>query len=686
MTGKQKLYFLLDTIVDVGDITPSGKPIKIHATRNLNNRIRGEELDMLFDKLEHDEKVISIQKRGNRLKEAGARYGLNEPDDGSYHINLLPTFANYFQRIQWEPEYQEFTGKRPVVVQIKPGVNVFISDLEARYEDIVNEKAVNSFYLKLADYGKCLNENDIADPIFAELYADSQRQINNLKEHWKEYFKIWRSYAEDLVEKADEFGVKDEGPLQDELGKLRDYLSEPDPQFSSDDLPNYWQPYREVILRFDKAGLKNKIYDEHINHINGDLELYPEYHKVELAWDKYKQARDISVWWAHYQVSRLAAGVLGNDEEKGHYFKNDNFVDQMYKYEFDKIGRGEAETLVFLRKGKFESWLQRLHTYLVPRLKDLPNGRQESLDVRYQGLLEEIRNLVGQKSESLEERYEKLLAEFRVKNTDPTLMIGSASPSLSRRGLEKKWDVLQAIWTVYESNSRADSVLVPVDALTIKGRTADEIDRIIDGLRNIDCFNTWERKNRWYHLEKIDHNKFPEEYSRTESEYIRLAGKYENNKVKEHELIRKDNTSGKQFAFELILRGDLFLIRGIETKGKARRLTKVTKASGVLIDPLLKVCKNRPEVFKLITKDDISSKFSMGDSELDKATSNISQFKKYLSGIGFRGELKGLFYANSPGGLGFKFRIAVPESEWNSMTFSRKQKVVKMVSDLLVQD
>lgn len=685
MTGKQKLYFLLDAIVDFEDITPSSKPIKIHATRDINNRIRGEELDMLFDKLENDEKIIRVLKKGNRIKEAASKYGFDY-DDGCYHIKLLPTFTNYFQKIQWEPEYQAFTGKKPLATQIKFGINVFISDLEARYQDIVNEKAVNSFYLKLADYGKCFNENDIADPIFAELYTNSQKQISNLKEHWKEFFKTWKDYAKKLVKKADEVGIKDEGPLQDELKKLRVYLSDPNPQFSSDNLPNYWQPYREIILRFDKAGLKNEIFKEHIDKINGDLMLYPEYHKVEVAWDKYKQAREISVWWAHYQVSRLTAGVLSNDEEKGHYFKDDNHVDQMYKYEFDKISRGEAETLIFLRKNKFEEWIRRLHTYIIPRIKELPRVGQTSLEVEYQQLIEEIKGLANPKSDSLEERYKKLIVEFRANNINPDLMIGSASPSLSRKGLEKKWDVLQSIWTIYESNSRPDAVLVPVDALTVKDRTVEEIDGIIEGLKNVGCLKEWERRNEYYDLIGIDRHRLPDEYSQTESNYKAFARKYEKGKVqKKGSPVDNGKDLDKQFSFELCLKGDRLIIKGKIIKGENLCLTKVTRGSGILIDPILKVCRNKPGVFKLITESDISSKFSMGDSILAKAISNIPQFKKYLSGIGFKRELKSLFYANSPGGLGFKFRTAIPEDEWRDMSKSRKQKVVNIITKLSAQ-
>lgn len=419
MTGKEKLYFLLDAIDDAKTITPSGQPLAISALNDLNRKLSAVELSLLFTKLEKDEQVLRLLKEPNRVKTALDGYDLNDKlDDGRYHFELLPAFDKYFLKIQREPEYQKFTGR--ISSSVSGGgvsVDVFTSDLQAKYKDIQNEKGINRFYLKLADYGKCLNGNDVADPIFAELYADSQKQITNLKEHWKGFFKIWKDYAGSLVKKADEVGIKDEGPLQDELGRLRSYLGESDPQFSDTDLPNYWQPYREIIQRFDKAGLKNMIFNEHFDKINGDLKLYPEYRKVEVAWDKYKQARELSIWWAHYQISRLAAGVAGTEEEKGHYFKNDNYIDQMYKFEFDKIGRGEANTLIFLRKDKFEDWIGRLHAYLIPRLKELTKDDNVQPETRYEELLEEIRGASEIKYKELEGKYKKLIADINFNNT-----------------------------------------------------------------------------------------------------------------------------------------------------------------------------------------------------------------------------------------------------------------------------
>jgi len=41
MSGKEKIYFLLNRIDDARAITPKGEPVKIHATHDLNNNYRG---------------------------------------------------------------------------------------------------------------------------------------------------------------------------------------------------------------------------------------------------------------------------------------------------------------------------------------------------------------------------------------------------------------------------------------------------------------------------------------------------------------------------------------------------------------------------------------------------------------------------------------------------------------------
>lgn len=54
MTGKQKLYFLLNRILDVRAITPKGKALLIDPAKNLNNKYTDLELYQLFTKLQED--------------------------------------------------------------------------------------------------------------------------------------------------------------------------------------------------------------------------------------------------------------------------------------------------------------------------------------------------------------------------------------------------------------------------------------------------------------------------------------------------------------------------------------------------------------------------------------------------------------------------------------------------------
>lgn len=115
MTKREKLYFLLDAINDARAITPSGQPILIDPTNDLNRKYRGVELDQLFTKLTKDEKVFKVLQNPNRVRnailQASGQY--RDMDDGCYHIELLPSFDGYFLKIQHESEYFEFTGKKP---------------------------------------------------------------------------------------------------------------------------------------------------------------------------------------------------------------------------------------------------------------------------------------------------------------------------------------------------------------------------------------------------------------------------------------------------------------------------------------------------------------------------------------------------------------------------------------------
>lgn len=130
MNGKEKLYFLLISIVDAKAIAPSGQPLTIDRMNDLNNKIRDVELTRLFTKLEKDEQVLKVLKVPSRIKEIDIVEDLDpydRADDGCWHIELLPAFDGYFSKIQQEPEYQEFTGKKPASSPTKPNSNTLMT-------------------------------------------------------------------------------------------------------------------------------------------------------------------------------------------------------------------------------------------------------------------------------------------------------------------------------------------------------------------------------------------------------------------------------------------------------------------------------------------------------------------------------------------------------------------------------
>ncbi|MCJ7792372.1 MAG: hypothetical protein MUP45_00090 [Candidatus Marinimicrobia bacterium] len=136
MTGKEKVYFLLDAIDDARTITPAGQPLIIDPTNDLNRNYRDIELAQLFIKLAKDERVLKVLKAPSRTKEIDIVEDLDpydHADDGCWHIELLPAFDDYFLKIQQETEYQEFTGKKPVSSPTKPDDNALMT-----YEEKLN--------------------------------------------------------------------------------------------------------------------------------------------------------------------------------------------------------------------------------------------------------------------------------------------------------------------------------------------------------------------------------------------------------------------------------------------------------------------------------------------------------------------------------------------------------------------
>ena len=140
MTGKQKIYFLLNAINNAKELAPSGQPLIIDPTNDLNRHYRDIELTQLFTKLEKDAQVVKVLQIPSRLQtieivdDPFEYQSTPEYNDGCYHIEILPSFDSYFLKIQEEPEVQEFTGRTPTQHQILPK-----HDLSALHPEIYNK-------------------------------------------------------------------------------------------------------------------------------------------------------------------------------------------------------------------------------------------------------------------------------------------------------------------------------------------------------------------------------------------------------------------------------------------------------------------------------------------------------------------------------------------------------------------
>lgn len=120
----------------------------------------------------------------------------------------------------------------------------------------------------------------------------------------------------------------------------------------------------------------------------------------------------------------------------------------------------------------------------------------------------------------LSSRHESTISQFTQTSNS---LVAKSTPTVpttaTKKGLWLKWNVLKPIWSVYESNSRADSIMVPVDRVTIGGRDPEIIDGIIEGISSDGGFKTWERKGRYYTIQQIDHHTFPEIFNSTGQSY-----------------------------------------------------------------------------------------------------------------------------------------------------------------------
>ncbi len=258
-------------------------------------------------------------------------------------------------------------------------IKVLITDLTSKYHEIEKETNQTQFFIKIAHYGQYILEDEAAISVLRPLYQESKDDAKPYIHAYEEFIKEWEDYAKDLLENAKIAGIEENpnNPLDNDASRVKNGLNlidkKEDPSLWDFGLDYFFTPYQYLVWKFNKIDKSDLLIPKHFDKGSQELKIHPFYSNARDEWDKFKYSREAKVWWAHYQVCRLATGIL-DLKERAAYFKDDNIIDGFYKYEFSELARGGLSGApIVLHKNKYEVWIKRLHEYLIPRLENFQN-------------------------------------------------------------------------------------------------------------------------------------------------------------------------------------------------------------------------------------------------------------------------------------------------------------------------
>lgn len=354
-----QIWEILKDIKEEYLLTPKDSPVKYRIPNVVGVGVIWPERRIKIIRILEEKGAITIHKN-----QQGVRIGAGD------------TFYFYVNEAKFNEVYEEYNSENSTaLVSIGDGkdepLEVISADLESKFLDIMQEKNDNNFYLKIADYGRYLLAHPSLESLIFPLIEQSKKDVAPYKNSCDAFIEKWRILAKDLVEQAEKVGIKDDAtdPSVNQINRIINNLNET-PSYDDDYLNWYYGPYYELVERFKKEGEIDIIAPKHffINKEKGiEILLFQsDYKKAGEEWDKFKKMRELQVWWAHYQIMRLAHGVL-QLKDKDNYFHNDSLIDSIYLYDFNQVSQGGVTVL--LRRNVFEEYITRLHKYLAPRIK-----------------------------------------------------------------------------------------------------------------------------------------------------------------------------------------------------------------------------------------------------------------------------------------------------------------------------
>lgn len=137
-----------------------------------------------------------------------------------------------------------------------------------------------------------------------------------------------------------------------------------------------------------------------------------------------------------------------------------------------------------------------------------------------------------------------------------------------RKAWEKKWDVLQAIWTAYKTLNNPKNILVPVNALLIKGRDKNLIEMILSDYSRMGCFHGFTLEEDNYILYRVNHDKLKDVYKKTKAIWDKFTQVYQEKVKEENAILEGEKIKNQQLIQKIEIVDGKITIDGLQNSLK----------------------------------------------------------------------------------------------------------------------
>lgn len=212
------------------------------------------------------------------------------------------------------------------------------------------------------------------------------------------------------------------------------------------------------------------------------------------------------------------------------YLKDNNYILD-YSFEGGELHEWETEVNVSVDREKFEQFYNHLISVYDKRVVE-PNKTQAQIEAERE--LEKLKDLEEQIKDIQKnpEKFRKKAKENAKGKREELKKIYSEidyTSKAERKGWEKKWNVLQAIWSAYISANRINTISIPAERLTMGINISDaECQDILKGLQEKeDCIGHWYKKYNSYFFVLNNYNdQLTNTYNKTKLVYEKFAEEY----------------------------------------------------------------------------------------------------------------------------------------------------------------